>query len=202
MDEEKDLGVIISKDLKAENNVIHCVKKANKILGMTKRTFSFLDKEMLVLLYKVFVRPHLEYNQQACSPYLIKDITLLEGVQRRATKLIKSLAEMPYEERLKELNLYSLQERRMRRDQILMFRIMTGDVKINKSKLFTPMKISSTRGNSMKVNTGKICHLNLRQQFFTERVIVPWNSLPEHVVKSTNVEQFKTNYDKWHGLVA
>ena len=64
MDEEKDLGVIVSQDLKAEKNVTACVTKANKVLGMIKRTFSYLDEEILTQLYKVFVRPHLEYCQQ------------------------------------------------------------------------------------------------------------------------------------------
>ena len=95
----------MSKDLKAQKNVGHSIKKANKVLGMIKRTFTFMDKTMLVQLYKVFVRPHLEYCQQACSPYLIKDQQKLEQVQRRATKLVKSLEDVSYEQRLKILNL-------------------------------------------------------------------------------------------------
>ena len=83
--EEKDLGVIISEDLKAYKNVAKNVKKAykilgifkNKILGIIRRTFSYMNKDMLVQLIKVFIRPHLEYAQQAWSPHLKKDMGLI-----------------------------------------------------------------------------------------------------------------------------
>ena len=198
---EKDLGVIISADLKAEKNVAYCVSKANKILGMIKRTFSYLNEEMLVQLFKVFVRPHLEYAQQAWSPYLQKDIDLLEGVQRRATKLLKVMEDLPYTERLKKLNMYSIEERLHRGDMILMFRIMTGGIGISKDALFTQVKCSITRGHHMKIQSGKLCKLDLRQRFFSERVIEPWNSLPEYIVNSNSINEFKIGYDKWRGLV-
>ena len=98
--EEKDLGVVISEDMKAEKNVVRNVKKADKILGMIRRTFSYMNKAMLQLLIKVFIRPHLEYAQQAWSPQLKKDISLLESVQRRATKLLDCIASLSYEDHL------------------------------------------------------------------------------------------------------
>ena len=199
--QEKDLGVIISADLKAENNVVYSVNKANRILGMIKRTFSYLNHEMLAQLFKVFVRPHLEFAQQAWSPYLRKDIDLLEGVQRRGTKLLKVIEDLPYAERLKELNMYSIEERLRRGDMILMYRIMTQDIGISRDELFKPVKSSITRGHHMKIHSGKPCNLDLRQKFFTERVIEPWNSLPAHIVNSKSVNEFKNEYDKWRGLV-
>ena len=58
---------------------------------MIRRTFSYLDEKILAQLFKVFIRPHLEYCQQVWAPHLVKDIETLEAVQRRATKLVKSL---------------------------------------------------------------------------------------------------------------
>ena len=201
VNEEKDLGVIISNDLKPDKNIIHCVKKANKVLGMIKRTFSYIDKTMFTLLYKVFIRPHLEYCQQVWAPYLIKDITLLEDVQRRATRLVPSLEGLTYEERLKELKLYSLEERRIRGDLILMYRIITGDIKVDVSQLFTLDTNSKTRGHDKKIKINKVCKTSLRQNYFTERVGIPWNKLPEYIVNSKSVDEFKNKYDKWSGLV-
>ena len=79
-----------------------------KILGMLKRTFIRISKELFTFLYKTYVRPHLEYYVQLWCPYLAKDIDMLERVQRRATKLVAALANQPYESRLKELGIYSL----------------------------------------------------------------------------------------------
>ena len=200
VNEEKDLGVIISKDLKAEKNVTNGAKKANKMLGMIKRTFSYMDKNMLVQLIKTFIRPHLEYGQQASSPYLRKDITILEAVQRRATKLLKSIEHLSYEERLKHLNLYSIEDRLKRGDMIFMFRLMNNDVGIDKCTMFA-VKETITRGHHLKVHTGATCKLDIRHNFYSQRVITPWNALPDFVVSSRTVDKFKINYDKWHGIV-
>jgi len=62
-----------------------------KILGMIKRTFVVNSKEIIILLFKSLVRPHLEYCCQVWSPHYSKDIKLLEGVQRRATDRLKNL---------------------------------------------------------------------------------------------------------------
>ena len=105
-----------------------------------------MNKDMLQQLIKVFIRPHLEHAQQAWSPYLRKDINLLESVQRRATKLLDSIAHKTYEDRSKSLNLYSIEDRLRRGDMILMFRILKD--------LFPCAKLTSTRGHNLKVNHG------------------------------------------------
>lgn len=114
--EERDLGVILQNDLKSRSQCLKAVSIANRILGMIKRTFSVRDKEVILQLYKSLVRPHLEYSVQAWNPHFQKDIDLLEGVQRRATKLISSLKDKTYEERLCILNLTTLETRRVRGD--------------------------------------------------------------------------------------
>ena len=78
---------MIPKDLKASSQCVKIVKITNQILGMIKRTFTFKTKDNLLQLYKSLVRPHLAYCMQVWNPYL-QDVDLLEGVQRRATKMI------------------------------------------------------------------------------------------------------------------
>ena len=96
--EEKDLGVIIDADLKFEEHISSKVNKANALVGLIRRTFSFLDARLFKKLS--FVRPHLEYAQVVVwSPYLKKYRNMLENVQIRATKLVDGMASIPYHER-------------------------------------------------------------------------------------------------------
>ena len=78
--EEKDLGVIVTNSLGVSLQCAEAAKKAMRILGMVRRQFKNIDKECFRLLYKTFVRPHLEYAIQAWSPYKKRDIECLEKV--------------------------------------------------------------------------------------------------------------------------
>ena len=89
--EEKDLGIIIDKDLKFQHHIAESVKKANRKLGLIRRSFSCLDKEIFSHLYKSIVRPNLEYGCNIWSVIYKKDAILLENVQRRATKLVPEI---------------------------------------------------------------------------------------------------------------
>jgi len=84
-----------------------------------------------LLLYKSLVRPHLEYCCQVWSPDYSKDIKLHEGVQRRATKLINSMGNLHYEERLRHLGLMSLETRRVRGDLIEVFKFLNGSYTVD-----------------------------------------------------------------------
>jgi hypothetical protein len=99
--EEKDLGVIVDNGLKFSHQCADAVSKANRVLGMIKRSFSYRSKDVILQLYKSLVRPKLDYCVQAWRPHLQKDIDLLEGVQRRATKLVYNLKNLSYKERLR-----------------------------------------------------------------------------------------------------
>ena len=112
--EEKDLGVHITNDAKLSLQCTEAAKKATQALGFVKRTFSHFDCPSFSTLYKTYVRPHMEFAVQAWNPYLRKDIDCLEKIQHRATKLVPQLRNLDYEDRLKALNLTTLEERRAR----------------------------------------------------------------------------------------
>ena len=196
VEEEKDLGAIISFDLKVQSNIKHQIAKANQMLGLIRRTFSYLNKESFLALYKAYVRPHLEYCQQALHPYLAKDIQSLEKVQQRATKLVQSIQHLSYEERLAELNLYSLSQRRERGDMITVYKILNGMMDIPADKLFKLADKTPTRGHSMKLKVPRTCKTDIRRDAFSQRTISPWNKLPEHIIKCETVKEFKREYDK------
>jgi len=123
--EEKDLGVIVSDDLKWEKQCSQTVAKANIVLGLIKRNFTDRSKETIIPLYESLVRPHLEYCCPIWNRHYIKDIKLVEGVQRRATKLVWGMENLHYEERLKKLGLMRL-DRRVRSDLLETFKIING----------------------------------------------------------------------------
>ena len=93
--EEKDLGVLVDDKLDFGKHIKEIVKKANQRIGLIKRGFDCLDKEMFMNLYPVLIRPLLEYCVQVWSPHKQRDIDLLERVQRRATKIVPALKHLP-----------------------------------------------------------------------------------------------------------
>ena len=146
---------------------LHPWKTANRILGMIKRTFCYLNREIVLQLYKSLVRPHLEYCIQAWRPHLHKDIDLMEKVQRRATKMIPSLRDKPYEVRLNRLNLTTLETRRLRGDLIEVFKIFKGFDDIDLG-IFFDLSKSRTRGHCLKLFKPG-CRLDCRKFAFSHR---------------------------------
>ena len=194
--EEKDLGILMSEDLKWTSHVADAVKKANRMVGLIKHTFTYMNKEMFLVLYKTLVRPLMEYSPQVWSPNLMKDIDALEKVQQRATKMVPELHNLPYEERLKRLKLYPLKERRLRGDMILTYKMLNGLVDIDTNKL-TPLLEGSTGTRSHnKQLKAKIPNTVMRKSFYTNRIVHPWNTLSRNTVNSNSIEIFKGRYDK------
>ena len=134
--EERDFGIMITKDLKCSKQRLNAAKAANKILRMIKRTFTCKSEEIILQLYKSLVRQRLEYCIQAWCPHLRKDIDLLKKVQRRATRLIYSLHDLPYYDRLKRLKLTTLVTRMARVDLIQDFKIIKGFEEVDSTQHF------------------------------------------------------------------
>ena len=162
-------------------------------LGMIRRTITCKNTENIMSYYKTLVRPILDYASGIWNPYHKKDIEKLEKIQRRATKIIRENRNLPYPVRLRKCKLMSLEERRRRYDLIEMFKIMKGIYKIDKELLFEINK-NPTRGHELKVQK-KYSRLNIRKNFFTNRVIDDWNHLPAQAITAKNVLQFKKVVD-------
>ena len=126
---EKDLGIIIDNSLKFHEQTAAAVARANRILGLIKRAFSIFDATTLPLLFKAMVRPHLEYANSVWGPTLRMEQDAIERVLRRATKLVRSLRNLKYEDRLQILKIPSMYYRRLRGDMIMVFQILTGRLK-------------------------------------------------------------------------
>jgi ribonuclease P/MRP protein subunit RPP40 len=126
---------------------------------------------------------------------LQKDIDLIAGVQRRATKLVVGMKEMSYEERLKFLDMTTLETRRARGDLIEVFKIMKGLEDVNKEKFFT-MDKRCTKGHELKIFKPN-CRLDCRKYAFSHRIINMWNSLPSNIIACNTVYSFKRKIDAY-----
>ena len=118
VEEEKDLGVIIDRKLSFRQHIAKKVPIANRNLGIIYRTFTYLNPEIFLSLFKNIVRLHLEYASVIWSPLYKKDKITLENIQHRATRLIPAIKGKNYSERLKRLRLPTLKYRRERADMV------------------------------------------------------------------------------------
>ena len=119
-----------------------------------------------------------------------------EYIQRCATKLVSEFTKLTYESRLKKLGIYSLYCRRQYGDLIDTYKLLNGYYNVDWTKFFSPSPVQSTRGHQMKLFK-KPSRLQLRSNFFTQRTVNMWNSLPPTVVSVTNVSSFKQKLQEY-----
>ena len=195
--EERDLGVVMTSNLKPSVQCSKAARTAQAVLGQLSRAFHFRDRHVFVQLYKQYVRPHLEFSCQAWAPWSAADIDILEKVQKRAIRMVSGLRSQEYEERLGELELTTLKERRHQADMAMVHRILTGKDNVDPAEWFS---LASGNGRVTRLAADplnvKVTHgrLETRKNFFSVRVTQQWNNIPSEIKKMRTVSGFKKSY--------
>jgi len=191
----KDLGILFDDNLKFHNHTSAVAGKGNRMLGLISKSFEFLEPVMVSKLYKALVRPILEYSNPVWGPTFILDQRKIENVQRRATRLIPSIKDNAYPERLAILDLPSMYYRQKRGDLILMYKIVNNYFNSDFSNAIT-FSTTSTRGHHFKLFKHHT-RLQICSNFYFNRIINDWNNLSSDIVSARSINSFKSLLDNF-----
>ena len=181
-------------------HVVNIAKKANGILSQLNRTLICRNQEIIVSMFKTFIRPIIESAGTAWCPWERKDIDFLEKIQRRATRQIPGIGKLSYEERLNRCKLTTLECRRERGDMVEVFKIVHGITNLNAAMFFNFTNQRHDVATRSAINNNLVpekCRLDIRKHFFANRVVHAWNALPVDVREAASVNNFKNLYDEW-----
>ena len=184
----KDLGILMSEQLKFHSQVDHACRRAHAEINRIRRSFVCRSPKFIADMYKMFVRPHLEYAVEVWNPCSRGDILKMEKVQNKMTKLIPAGNLLNPHERNSALGLTTHEERRLRGDLINMYK------HIENPSLFRMRNEPRFRGHSKTICI-PISNCLIKKHSFSARSINKWNALPESVVNSENLNSFKRNID-------
>ena len=190
------------ESLKPSTQVAKAAAKANQVLGQMARAVTLRDSITWPRLYKIYVRPHLEYAVPSWNPRTQAEKEVLEKVQERALRFMSSSkGSSSYEDRLSEAKLTTLEARRARGDMIQVWKYLHHEQDVDPSLLFTLKKDVAVRATRLGTDElaladrDKDVSLDIRRHFFTVRVVREWNSLPLKVRQAESINSFKNRYD-------
>ena len=189
----RDLGVTITEDLSWSIHVSTSVKKAWNKSACVFSVFKTREPAPMLALYKSLVWSIMEYCCPLWSPSKVGDIQALESIQWTFTSKIAGLNNINYWQRLKKLNLMSLQQRRERYIILFMWRILNQHVSGNViSEVFqTPSR------NRIKAKVPGLSKFSLQhhQSTYNSSFAVNgprlWNSIPSNLTLIANFNIFK-----------
>jgi hypothetical protein len=169
------------------------------ILGKLKRTFIKIQAKTFKKLYSVFIRPQMEFAVPVWAPYLKTDIDILEKVQKRAVNWVHFVNKKSYIDKIAEIGIQTLTERRKRGDLIQAFKWFNNIDRIQSDNKPSYNSDKRTRGHSKRYRRELVKTCNSRFNFLLNRVEKDWNNLPVKAVLAPSTSSFKAQIDSFFG---
>ena len=185
-----DLGVTVDEELKFHEHIGNAARKAGAVARNFLKSTVCRDPDFMLLLLKSHIRPLLEYASPVWNTGYIQDVKKLEAIQRLWTRNTRGLENKEYGERLQSLDLFSVKGRLLRADLIKCWKIFHGASAIQPADLWVTNNESRTRGHRYKIKVTRN-QVDARARFFSCRIVQDWNSLPDGVVGSNSLSEFK-----------
>ena len=192
VDQHEYLGVTISNDLRWNHHCEKSIKKANRTLGLLRRTLTPCTKDVKIKAYESLVRPRLEYASEAWNPHTTSTVDRLEQVQRAAARFIHRdyRRETHVTPLLTALGWDSLHYRRLLAQSVMFFKIQHSLVNIRFPPCVSPATFFARRDHQLKFNTIQ-CTIDPYKFSFYPRTIRIWNSLPATAVTASSILVFR-----------
>jgi len=200
VEEEKDVGITVSKNLKPTKHCKKAAGTAGAVLRQLARNFHYRDRNIFKKLYVQYVRPHLEFASPAWSPWHEADKSEIEKIQKKAVNMISGLENGSYEEKCTVLGLETLEARRKKQDLLEMYKVMKGHGQQDPGKRFAlaqsregPVTRQASDPLTIKVPRAR---LDIRKYSFNVRGAEMWNKLPYEVRALDSLPKFKNAIKK------
>ena len=194
----KDLGLFLSQDLKWTSQISNTYLKAIRLVWLVIRSFKSNNLSIYISIFKTYIRPLTEYNCNIWNPYKISDVTKIESIQKTYTRLVcqkLNIRYNNYSHRLDMLNLETLEKRRLQSDIILAYKIQNNIIDVETKIRFTASNIGDKYGlrrHNQHFKLPTMSKSTIRSNFFRYKIVKIWNKLPQNLVSSKTLTEFKT----------
>lgn len=191
----KDLGVLMTSNLKFSTHINCICRKAYFIVNSILHNFKIIDFKFRTRLFIMYARPCLEYCSSIWNPGFVTDILTLEAVQRFFSRALLG-EDIPYGQRLRTLGIEPLFVRRLKIDLCMTYKILNRLTIVDPEYIFD-RNMGITRGHVFKLKKPRF-HCLIKKYAFSVRIVDCWNSLPADLVTATTLRKFKMCLDKFH----